>query len=38
MSEFNFEPADFVPFKDKEVLKKVDRYTEKILKNIPMTR
>ncbi len=22
MSEFNFEPADFVPFKDKEVLKK----------------
>jgi glucosamine-6-phosphate deaminase len=23
MSEFNFEPADFVPFKDKEVLKKV---------------
>ena len=38
MSEFSFEPADFVPFKDKEVLKKARSVHGKDLENIQMIK
>lgn len=38
MSEFSFETADFVLFKDKEVLKKVRLVHGKDLENIQMIK